>query len=69
MRTVLVREFGGPEVLRVEEAPPLSAAASDVIVRVRAAGVSPVDAYVRSGTYAFKPQIPYVPGADGVTTA
>jgi NADPH:quinone reductase len=65
MRTILVREFGGPEVLRVEEVEPLTPGAADVIVRVRASGVNPVDAYVRSGTYAFKPSLPYVPGGDG----
>jgi NADPH2:quinone reductase len=32
---------------------------------MRAAGVNPVDAYVRTGTYAFKPPLPYVPGTDG----
>jgi NADPH2:quinone reductase len=65
MRTVLVREFGGPDVLRVEEVAALTPAASEVIVRVRAAGVNPVDAYVRSGNYPFKPPLPYVPGGDG----
>jgi NADPH2:quinone reductase len=31
---------------------------------VRAAGVNPVDAYIRAGTYARKPNLPYIPGAD-----
>ena len=65
MRTVLVREFGGPEVLRVEEVAPLVPGAAEVVVRVRASGVNPVDAYIRSGTYVFKPSLPYVPGGDG----
>ena len=34
-------------------------------MRVRAAGVNPVDAYIRSGTYARKPPLPYTPGTDG----
>ena len=65
MRTVLVREFGGPDVLRVEEVAPLVPGAAEVVVRVRASGVNPVDAYIRSGTYVFKPSLPYVPGGDG----
>ena len=65
MRSILVREFGGPEVLRLEEGPELTPAPGQVLVRVRAAGVNPVDAYVRTGTYAQKPALPYVPGSDG----
>jgi NADPH2:quinone reductase len=65
MRSIVVREFGGPEVLRLEEGPPLTPGPAQVLVRVRAAGVNPVDAYVRTGTYAVKPALPYVPGSDG----
>jgi NADPH2:quinone reductase len=35
-----------------------------VLVRVKAVGVNPVDAYIRSGTYARKPSLPYTPGTD-----
>jgi len=35
-----------------------------VIVRVYGAGVNPADTYMRSGTYAIKPQLPYTPGSD-----
>ena len=31
---------------------------------VHAIGVNPVEAYIRSGTYASKPKLPYTPGAD-----
>ena len=31
----------------------------------RACGVNPVDAYIRAGSFAFKPNLPYTPGADG----
>ncbi|XP_052219902.1 zeta-crystallin-like isoform X2 [Dreissena polymorpha] len=36
-----------------------------VLVEVKAAGVNPVDTYIRNGTYAVKPPLPYTPGADG----
>ena len=65
MRTILVREFGGPDVLRLEDVTAPTHGASDVLVRVRAAGVNPVDVYVRTGTYARKPDLPYTPGTDG----
>src|SRR2546426_350759 len=65
MKAILVREFGGPGVLRLEDVPDPKPGPSDVVVRVRAAGVNPVDTYIRSGTYARKPALPYVPGSDG----
>ena len=35
-----------------------------VLVRVRACGVNPVETYIRSGAYARKPSLPYTPGTD-----
>ncbi|HYO63553.1 MAG TPA: NADPH:quinone reductase [Pyrinomonadaceae bacterium] len=57
-------EFGGPEVLRPEEVPEPRAGRGQVVVRVRAAGVNPVDTYVRAGVYARLPELPYTPGSD-----
>jgi NADPH:quinone reductase len=68
MKATRVREFGGPEVLRLEEVPDLKPAAGQVVVRVRAAGVNPVETYIRSGNYARKPSLPYTPGTDGAGT-
>jgi NADPH2:quinone reductase len=65
MRSILVREFGGPDVMRLEDVPALTPDAGQVLVRIRSAGVNPVDAYIRTGTYASKPPLPYVPGSDG----
>jgi NADPH2:quinone reductase len=65
MKTIRVHEFGGPEVLRLEDLPDPIAAPDQVLVRIRAAGVNPVDAYIRTGTYARKPSLPYTPGSDG----
>jgi len=65
MKVILVRQFGGPEVLRLEEAPTPKPAAGQVLVRIHAAGVNPYDTYMRAGTYAVKPPLPYTPGSDG----
>jgi NADPH2:quinone reductase len=65
MKAIRVHEYGGPDVMRLEDVPDPSPGAHDVVVRIRAAGVNPVDAYIRTGTYARKPQLPYTPGSDG----
>lgn len=64
MRAIVVREFGGPEVLKIEDVPQPAPAPGQILIRVRAVGVNPVDTYIRSGTYARKPQLPYTPHAD-----
>lgn len=65
MRAIRVHAFGGPEVLAVDDVPTPTVGPEDVLVRIRAAGVNPVDTYVRAGTYARLPLLPYVPGKDG----
>jgi NADPH:quinone reductase len=64
MKAIRVHEFGGPEVLKLEEVSNPSAAPGQVVIGVKAAGVNPVDTYIRAGTYAFKPSLPYTPGMD-----
>lgn len=64
MKAIRVHAFGGPEVMKVEEVPDPSPGAAQVLVRVKAIGVNPVDSYIRSGTYARKPQLPYTPHTD-----
>ena len=65
MRAIVVKAFGGPEVMRLEEVPVPSPGPGQLLVRIRAAGINPVDTYIRAGTYAFKPALPYTPGSDG----
>ncbi len=64
MKAIIVHEFGGPEVLKYEDVPTPRPAAGQVLVRVHAAGVNPYDTYMRTGTYAIKPPLPYTPGSD-----
>jgi NADPH2:quinone reductase len=64
MRAIRVSEFGGPEVLKVQEMPDPVPDSGQVLVRVKAAGVNPVDTYIRAGVYARKPNLPYTPGTD-----
>ena len=68
MKAILVREFGGPEVLKLEEVPTPRPVAGQVLVRVRAVGVNPYDTYMRNGTYAIRPPLPYTPGSDAAGT-
>src|SRR6516162_8652511 len=65
MKAILVREFGSPDVLKLEEVPTPRPAAGEVLVRIHAAGVNPYDTYMRAGTYARKLPLPYTPGSDG----
>ncbi|PYT04482.1 MAG: NADPH:quinone reductase [Acidobacteria bacterium] len=68
MKAIRVQEFGGPEVLRLEEVPEQHPGAGQVLVRVRAVGVNPVDTYIRAGAHAVRPQLPYTPGLDAAGT-
>ena len=65
MKAIVVHEFGGPEILKLEDVPTPKPAAGQALVRVHAVGVNPYDTYMRAGTYAVKPSLPYTPGSDG----
>jgi NADPH2:quinone reductase len=64
MKAIRVHETGGPEVMKLEEVPDLKPGPGQVVVRVKAAGVNPVDTYIRAGAHAQKPPLPFTPGVD-----
>jgi NADPH2:quinone reductase len=51
--------------MKLEQVPDPTPGDGEVLVRIRAAGVNPVDTYIRAGQYARKPPLPYTPGSDG----
>lgn len=66
MRAAFYNRYGGPEVLQVGELPDPVTGPDDVVVRVAAAGVNPVDWKIRAGHLdgAFPAHFPIVPGWD-----
>jgi NADPH:quinone reductase-like Zn-dependent oxidoreductase len=63
MRAIVMMSCGGPEVLKLAEVPRPAPILTEVLVRLRAAGTNPVDAYARSGAFPLlKP--PAIPGWD-----
>ena len=66
MKAIRAHEFGPPTVMRIEEITAPKPGAKQVLVAIKAAGVNPVDTYIRSGVYARKkPDPPFTPGFDG----
>ncbi|HUF92703.1 MAG TPA: alcohol dehydrogenase catalytic domain-containing protein, partial [Candidatus Limnocylindria bacterium] len=65
MKAIRVHKTGGPDVLQLDEVPDPAPGDGQVVVRVHAVGVNPVDTYIRAGAYARMPALPYVPGTDG----
>jgi NADPH2:quinone reductase len=63
MKAILVHQFGEPDVLKVETAPDPKPASGQILIRVRAAGVNPVETYVRAGKFGPR-EFPFTPGND-----
>ena len=66
MKAIVVHNYGGPEVLKYEDAQRPEPKDDQILVRVIAAGVNPVDGMIRSGMFAKyeKAAFPMIPGAD-----
>ena len=65
MKAIVVHEYGEPEVMKLEEVERPQPADGQVLVKIEAAGVNPVDTYLRTGIHAHAPELPYTPGKDG----
>ncbi len=64
MKAIVVREYGEPDVMKLEEVSDLEPDENQVLVRIKAAGINPVDTYIRQGTHASTPVLPFTPGKD-----
>jgi NADPH2:quinone reductase len=64
MRSIIVREYGQPDVMKIEETADLVPGDGEILVRIKAIGVNPVDTYLRTGIHAHAPKLPYTPGKD-----
>ena len=64
MKTIRVQEPGEPDVMKLEEVADPTPDAGQIVVQVKAAGVNPVDTYIRLGKQGYAPKCPYTPGMD-----
>src|SRR5258708_1394715 len=65
MKAIRVHQFGGPEVMKIEDVPDPTPGSGQVCIRIKAIGVNPADTYIRAGVYPTLPALPYTPGFDG----
>ena len=65
MKAIVVHEYGSPEVMKLEDVPTPEPGDGQLLVKIEAAGVNPVDTYLRTGNHAHAPKLPYTPGKDG----
>jgi NADPH2:quinone reductase len=64
MKAVLCREWGPPELLRVEDIAPLEPGPGEVLIDVHAAGVNFPDTLIIQKKYQFQPELPFSPGGE-----
>lgn len=65
MKAIRVNQTGAPEVMQIEEIELPAPKAGEVRIRMEAAGVNPVDTYIREGRQGYGVTPPYTPGFDG----
>ena len=66
MKAIIVQDFGGPEVLQIQNVPDPKPQNGEVVVKLHAAGVNPVETYQRAGTPPYNNvEFPWTPGSDG----
>jgi NADPH:quinone reductase-like Zn-dependent oxidoreductase len=64
MKAIVIDQNGGPEVLKYEEAPRPQPKDDEILIRVMAAGVNPVDVFIREGRFGGRSSFPFIPGMD-----
>jgi NADPH:quinone reductase len=64
MRAIQVREFGGPEVLRLVDVPVPEPGDGEVLIRVARAGINFADTHQRRNEYLAAAELPLIPGAE-----
>lgn len=65
MKAIRVSQQGPPDVLKIETVADPQAGSGQLVVRLKAVGVNPVETYIRAGAYARLEKLPYTPGSDG----
>lgn len=68
MRAIVMREFGGPDVLRLQDVPEPAPRGGHSLVEVALAGVNYADVHVREDSYLAPVELPYIPGNEVVGT-
>ncbi|MEU9120689.1 zinc-binding dehydrogenase [Streptomyces sp. NPDC048506] len=68
MRAIVMREFGGPDVLRLEDVPEPAPRTGHALVEVSLAGINYADVHVRGDSYLAPVELPYIPGNEVVGT-
>jgi NADPH2:quinone reductase len=67
VKAIRVHNYGGPEVLQLEDAPAPQPGSGEAVVRVGASGVNFIDVYFRKGLYKV-PALPFTPGQEAAGT-
>src|SRR4051794_34827599 len=64
MQAAYLEATGGPEVIRVGSLPTPAPKAGEVLIRVAAAALNPIDVYIRAGTVKMPLPMPFITGSD-----
>uniref|UniRef100_A0A1B6LR62 Enoyl reductase (ER) domain-containing protein n=1 Tax=Graphocephala atropunctata TaxID=36148 RepID=A0A1B6LR62_9HEMI len=64
MKAVLIRSTGDPSVLKVETLPVPEISSNQVLVEIHAAGLNPVDTYIREKKFGYDPKLPAILGGE-----
>ena len=64
MRAAYIQQTGAPSVIQFGELPTPTPGAGEVLVKIGAAAINPIDVYIRSGAINAQLQFPYIPGCD-----